>query len=100
MERQTRSVPSSGHRYLRWPTESPFVVFKDNKFYLFVCTNTPYSNTAVYESADPYHWDIKDRVGDIGAHAAEVITLQDGTTFISRAGCAEGGLYVARLDWK
>ena len=81
------------------PTESPFVVARDGRFYLFVCTNEPYSNTAVYESSDPFCWDIARRVGAIGAHAAEVIVLANGASYVSRAGWGEDGLYLAKLEW-
>ena len=81
------------------PTESPFVVHRGDRYYLFVCTNEPYNNTAVYVSHDPFHWTMSDQVASIDAHAAEVIVLQTGETYISRAGWGEGGLYLARLDW-
>ena len=80
------------------PTESPFVVTRDGKFYLFLCTNTPYNNTAAYESPDPFHWESSNRVADIPAHAAEVIILEQ-QSYISRAGWGEGGLYLAPLQW-
>lgn len=81
------------------PTESPFVVFRKGLAYLFVCTNSPYSNTAVYESRDPFLWSLADQVGSIAAHAAEVVTLENGECFISRAGWGEGGLHVAKIHW-
>ena len=81
------------------PTESPFVVERAGRFYLFLCTNDPYCHTAVYESSDPFGWSLEHGVGDIAAHAAEVITLEDGPTYVSRAGWGEGGLYLAELDW-
>jgi hypothetical protein len=80
------------------PTESPFVVSRGSDFFLFLCTCEPYSNTAVYASSDPFHWDMADQVGSIGAHAAEVV-LENGETFVSRAGWGEGGLYLAKLEW-
>jgi beta-xylosidase len=82
------------------PTESPFVVFNNGKYYLFVCTNQPYDNTAVYESDTPYHWNIENRVGDIPAHCAEVMQDSDKDWYISRAGWGRGGLYLAKLTWK
>ena len=39
------------------PTEAPFVVQRGTLFMLFVCTNEPYNDTAVYVSAEPFHWD-------------------------------------------
>jgi beta-xylosidase len=80
------------------PTESPFVVAHKGKYYLFVCTNVPYDNTAVYESKSPFHWDIKRKVGDIPAHCAEVIFSGD-EWYISRAGWGRGGVYLAKLYW-
>ncbi|OGV39553.1 MAG: hypothetical protein A2X48_13025 [Lentisphaerae bacterium GWF2_49_21] len=81
------------------PTESPFVITKDGKYYLFVCTNNPYSNTAVYESDVPFHWEIENQVGSIPAHAAEIIHTESNRYYISRAGWGEGGLYLADLLW-
>lgn len=81
------------------PTESPFVVAKDGKFYLFVCTNMPYNNSAAYVSDDPFSWKIEDQVGDFPAHAAEVIEV-DGEWYMSRCGWGQGGLYLAPLFWE
>lgn len=81
------------------PTESPFVVGYGDHFLLFVCTNAPYNNTAVYASTDPFHWEMTDQVGTFASHAAEVIVLENGQTYVSRAGWGQGGLYLARLDW-
>lgn len=81
------------------PTESPFVVVRGRKYYLFVCTNTPYLDTAVYVSRDPFHWEEKNRVGQIRAHAAEVVHTPDGRWLITSAGWGTGGLYMADLHW-
>ena len=81
------------------PTESPFVVRRNGRYYLFVCTNAPYNTSAIYESADPFHWEISQLVGAFPAHAAEAIVLEDGKTYVSRAGWEQGGLYLAELDW-
>ena len=80
------------------PTESPFVVRKGDTYFLFVCTNDPYSDTAVYASDDPFHWDAASQVGSFPAHAAEVVVCDDGKTFVSRAGWGAGGLYLAAAD--
>jgi beta-fructofuranosidase len=82
------------------PTESPFVVNRGGQFFLFVCTNAPYNNTAVYESDDPFHWEMANQTGSIGAHAAEVVVTKNGETLVSRAGWGEGGLYLAKLEWQ
>lgn len=81
------------------PTESPFVVARDGKFYLFVCTNAPYNTSAVYESDDPFHWNIANCVGEFPSHASEIIVTSRGEYYLSRAGWGEGGLYLARLHW-
>lgn len=81
------------------PTESPFVVARNNKYFLFVCTNSPYCNTDVYESDSPFHWDPKNVVLRYGAHASEVINAGDGKWFTSAAGWGQGGLYLADLTW-
>ncbi len=82
------------------PTESPFVVSRNAKFYLFVCTNHGYNETAVYESDTPFHWDASNLVGKFPAHAAEVIQTTDGKWFVSRAGWGQGGVYLAELVWE
>jgi predicted GH43/DUF377 family glycosyl hydrolase len=81
------------------PTESPFVVERQGSFYLFVCTNRPYAHSAVYASESPFCFSIEDLVGEIPAHAAEVIAAPDGRWFVSRCGWGQGGLYLAELDW-
>ena len=81
------------------PTESPFVVRRNGRYYLFVCTNAPYNTSAIYESTDPFHWEIGQLAGEFPSHAAEVVVLGDGKTYVSRAGWGQGGLYLAELDW-
>jgi len=81
------------------PTESPFVVCRNATYYLFVCTNRGYNETAVYESSDPFHWEETSLVGKFPAHAAEVVQLMDGQWFVSRAGWGQGGVYLAELIW-
>jgi arabinan endo-1,5-alpha-L-arabinosidase len=82
------------------PTESPFVVARNGKFYLFVCTNNPYNDTAAYVSDSPFHWDMANQVGKFPAHAAEIVVTPEGKWFASRAGWGQGGVYLAELDWK
>jgi beta-fructofuranosidase len=82
------------------PTESPFVVARNGKYYLFVCTNHGYNVTAVYASETPFHWDSANPVGKFPAHAAEVIHTPDGKWFVSRAGWGQGGVYLAELTWE
>jgi len=82
------------------PTESPFVVARNGKYYLFVCTNHGYNETAVYASETPFHWDAANLVGKFPAHAAEVIQTPEGKWFVSRAGWGQGGVYLAELSWE
>lgn len=81
------------------PTESPFVVSRRGKHYLFVCTNQPYDMTAIYESDSLDKWEEKDEIGKIGAHCAEVIELPDDKWYVTRAGWGRGGLFLAELEW-
>lgn len=82
------------------PTESPFVVARNGKYYLFVCTNTPYDNTAVYESESSFEWKMENQIGEIPAHAAEVIRVSEDEWYVSRCGWGRGGLHLARLEWE
>lgn len=81
------------------PTESPFVVARNNRYYLFLCTNDPYNNTNVYVSDSPFHWNPGDVILRLGAHAAEVVDAGDGKWFVSSAGWGQGGLYISDLTW-
>jgi len=85
--------------YSGGPTESPFVVNRNGKYYLFVCTNVGYNETAVYESDSAFHWDIANLVGKFPAHAAEVVVTPDDKWYVSRAGWSQGGVYLAELTW-
>jgi len=81
------------------PTESPFVVAKDGKYYLFLCTNFGYDQSAAYQSDSAFHWEFSDEVGKYPAHASEVIQTPDGKWYVSRAGWGKGGVYLAELTW-
>ena len=78
-------------------TESPFVVHRNGKYYLFVCTNVGYNQTAAYESDSPFHWDLPHQVGQYPAHASEIIHTSDGKWYASRSGWGQGGVYLAEL---
>lgn len=79
------------------PTESPFVVEHDGWFHLFVCGQDHYTDTPVYRSRDPLHFSYADRVGEVDAHAAEVVRDRDGSLWVSGAGWGMGGLYLRPL---
>jgi beta-fructofuranosidase len=81
------------------PTESPFVVNRGPYWYLFIGPRDDYSATEVFRSTDPFHWEMKDKVGRIPSHAAEVIRDTDGKWYVSRAGWGQGGVYLAPLTW-
>jgi beta-fructofuranosidase len=82
------------------PTESPFVVSRSGKYFLFVCSNHGYNETTVYESETPFHWTAERQVARFPAHAAEVIQTAGGKWYVSRAGWGEGGVYLAELVWE
>ncbi|MEY2469266.1 MAG: hypothetical protein QOF21_1964 [Actinomycetota bacterium] len=96
-------------------TESPFVVRRDDRFYLFmgpadfgdamqrvargerIDWAQAYSSTLVLASDDPLRFDRADAVGEITSHAAEVIVDEDGNDWVSHCGWGQGGVYVAPL---
>ena len=92
------------------PTESPFVVERAGTYYLFMGPayfgeamagtrdwTTAYSSTIVLASDDPLQFDRADCVGEIAAHAAEVIVDEHGNDWISHCGWGQGGVFVAPL---
>ncbi|HVV35459.1 MAG TPA: family 43 glycosylhydrolase [Acidimicrobiales bacterium] len=94
------------------PTESPFVVARDGMYYLFmgpadfasamarrVDWATAYSSTIVLASDDPLHFDRADCVGEIAAHASEVVVDENGSAWITHCGWGQGGVYVAPLSF-
>ena len=83
------------------PTESPFVVQRDSRFYLFAGPSPPsrYRGTRVLCSDDPFSFSAENQVGYIDAHAAEVVVDEQGKTWISHCGWGQGGVYLARLEW-
>jgi arabinan endo-1,5-alpha-L-arabinosidase len=85
------------------PCESPFVIQRGDNWYLFIGPRDGrkgvYNGTDVFLSKDPFHWDIKNRVGHIVSHAAEVVRDTDGRWYVSRCGWGERGVYLAPLTW-
>lgn len=85
------------------PTESPFVVQRGEWWYLFVCCDGGYTDTRVYRSKDPLHFEHGDgesAAGRIDAHASEVVVDADGQWYVTGAGWDQGGLYLAPLRWE
>jgi len=99
-------------------TESPFVVFHQGYYYLFVTytDSSPenYHNTLVFRSPDPlefgeYAGDDGPQavIGRLRAHAPEIVhDASVGEWFITTCGWrnrgvpVEGGVAIARLEWK
>lgn len=80
------------------PTESPFVVQRGDDYYLFTCCTSYYTDTRVFHSKDPLHFDVDDEVGRIEEHASEVVNV-DGRWYVSGAGWGQGGVYLRPLDF-
>ncbi len=86
------------------PTESPFVVRRGPYFYLFLSMRHSYkpgfyADTEVFRSMDPMQWNLDDKVGEIDAHALEVIRDTDGQWYVSHCGWYQDGVYLAPLTW-
>ena len=96
-------------------TESPFVVERDGRWYLFLGPDwqglldaleqtgrydpASYRRSRVLVSDDPFSFDAADEVGRIDAHAAEVVVDDDGSTWVSHCGWGQGGVFLAPLTW-
>jgi sucrose-6-phosphate hydrolase SacC (GH32 family) len=83
------------------PCESPFVVRRGRKYYLFAGPNPKpsYKGTEIYVSEDPLRFDYENRMGRIDAHASEVVRDRDGKWYITHCGWGQGGLHIAPLNW-
>jgi beta-fructofuranosidase len=97
------------------PTESPFVVERDGRYYLFIGPDweglmrsleetgrydpASYLGTRVLASDDPLHFDLDGQVGFLDAHASEVVVDVDGSTWVSHCGWGQGGVHLAPLSW-
>jgi predicted GH43/DUF377 family glycosyl hydrolase len=87
------------------PTESPQVIRRGKYYYLFIgprdekgCVDS-YRNTTIFRSKDPFKWTLEDRVGQLVAHAVEVVRAPDGQWYVSHCGWGQGGVYLAKLYW-
>jgi hypothetical protein len=80
-------------------TESPFVFQHDGWWYLFIGPRPGYVGTDVFASRDPLHFDLSQQVGHIASHAAEIVPDAAGNVWISAAGWAQGGVYLAPLQF-
>ena len=98
------------------PTESPFVVERGGRFYLFIGPDWDglmkskaatgqydlkhYLGTRVIESTEPMHFEVGNLVGFLNSHATEVILDQNGSEWMSHCGWGQGGVYLAPLLWE
>lgn len=96
------------------PTESPFVVERDGRWYLLIGPDfhtlvtshaetgrydlSAYRRTRVLASDDPLLFDVAGHVADIEAHAAEVVVDEHGDWWVSHCGWGQGGVWLARWD--
>ena len=85
-------------------TESPFVVARDGRYYLFIGPDwglnvTAYRTTRVLQSDDPFRFEAEHRVATIASHAAEVVVDERGDSWVSHCGWSMGGVYLAPLHW-
>ena len=92
------------HMNKKGAPESPFMVFYENKFYLFWCiwddSNGAYDNrTFVYRSDDVFNFNGAPLVAELKAHAPEIIRDEDGDWFISSAEWPYKGVSIAPLKW-
>ena len=86
--------------------ESPFMVCKDDLFYLFWCqwdwdnSHGPFDHrTRVFCSDDPMDFDPGKQIAMLNAHAPEVVQDQNRKWFISSAEWPCRGISLARLEW-
>lgn len=97
--------------------ESPYIVKKDNLYYLFVtytnCSQESYHNTLVFVSETPYSFGNYDGgksgaipITTIFAHAPEIVE-ENGQYYITTCGWLDyydvpnaGAVSIATLDWK
>lgn len=77
-------------------TESPFVLRHNDIWYLFIGPRPDYVGTEVFRSDNPFQFRSRDRVGHVAAHAAEVVD-DDGDLWVTAAGWAQGGVFLAPL---
>jgi arabinan endo-1,5-alpha-L-arabinosidase len=81
------------------PTESPFVVARDEGYYLFIGSSEDYRATRVFFSLDPRLF-AEPAITHIDAHAPEIVRELDGKQYISHAGWGQGGVFLAPLAWR
>lgn len=88
--------PSSGRG--AGNTESPFVVFAEGTWHLFLGPRGGYDGTDVFCGPDPFHFSADQLCGHVFSHAAEVVRAE-GRWWISQAGWGRRGVWLAGLDF-
>ncbi|AYG78898.1 hypothetical protein DWB77_01007 [Streptomyces hundungensis] len=88
--------PSSGRG--AGNTESPFVVFAEGTWHLFLGPRGGYDDTDVFCAPDPFHFSADQLCGHVFSHAAEVVRAE-GRWWISQAGWGRRGVWLAGLDF-
>ncbi|WP_415949230.1 glycosyl hydrolase family 32 [Streptomyces sp. KLOTTS4A1] len=79
-------------------TESPFVVYANGAWHLFLGPRSGYAGTDVFRSTDPFRFSADQLAGHIFSHAAEVID-DGGRWRVSHAGWGQRGVWLAGLDF-
>lgn len=78
------------------PCESPYVLQYKDSYLLFIGLRNSYSDTHIYASKDPLNFKKENWVGNIKAHACEIVR-EGQKLYITHCGWGQGGLYVAEL---
>nr|WP_063779270.1 hypothetical protein [Kibdelosporangium sp. MJ126-NF4]CEL16505.1 probable membrane protein [Kibdelosporangium sp. MJ126-NF4]CTQ90457.1 probable membrane protein [Kibdelosporangium sp. MJ126-NF4] len=79
-------------------TESPFVVYANGAWHLFIGPRGGYAGTDVFRGSDPFHFSVDRLAGHVFSHAAEVVDA-GGRWWISHAGWDQRGVWLAALDF-
>jgi len=85
--------------------ESPYVLVRDELFYLFVgFSHRRYYETFVVVSDNPYHFDSENTITTLLTHAPEFIEIE-GQTYMSSCGIEDpqylnhSGLWISKIQW-
>jgi arabinan endo-1,5-alpha-L-arabinosidase len=81
-------------------TESPFVVAREEGYYLFLSVRGDYDTSEVFFSHDPLHFEPESVLASFPAHAPEIVTDCDGSMWMTSCGWERGGVSIARLSWQ
>ncbi|MBE1463547.1 hypothetical protein [Kibdelosporangium phytohabitans] len=79
-------------------TESPFVVYTNGAWHLFIGPRGGYVGTDVFRSTDPFRFSTGQLAGHVFSHAAEVVHT-GGRWWVSHSGWGQRGVWLAALDF-